>query len=172
MALIFTAISSRVVLGSALAVALALGGCGFRLQGRQVLPEALSTVAIEATDEQSEFTHALREAITSSGGKVVPSIGTGPSDAATVVVSRDNVSERVLSVSSRNIPTDYELTYTVELAVTRGGTELLGRETFTLSRVYSFDETRLLAKEREKDILVEALARDMASVVARRLSAL
>jgi LPS-assembly lipoprotein len=102
----------------------------------------------------------------------VPSIGTGPGDTATVVVSRDNVSERVLSVSSRNIPTDYELTYTVELAVTRGGTELLGKETFTLSRVYSFDETKLLAKEREKDILVEALARDMASVVARRLSAL
>lgn len=172
MALIPSSISRKVLLGSALSVALALGGCGFRLQGRQVLPESLSTVAIEATDEQSEFTHALHEAITSSGGKVVPSIGTGPGETATVVVSRDNVSERVLSVSSRNIPTDYELTYTVELAVTRGGTELLGKETFTLSRVYSFDETKLLAKEREKDILVEALARDMASVVARRLSAL
>ena len=42
-------------------------------------------------------------------------------------------------------------------------------EPFELSRIYSFDERKLLAKEREKDILREALARDMASVVARRL---
>jgi LPS-assembly lipoprotein len=161
-----------VALCSALAFAMLLGGCGFRLQGRQVLPASLSTVAIETTDEQSEFTQAMREAIMASGGKVVPAIGTATSDTATIVVTRDIVDERVLSVSSRNIPTDYDLTYTVELAVTSGGTELLARETFTLSRVYSFDETKLLAKEREKDILVQALARDMASVVARRLSAL
>jgi LPS-assembly lipoprotein len=167
-----TLLAGKVVLGSALAFVLALGGCGFRLQGQQVLPASLSTLAIDTIDEQSEFTHALRESVTASGGKVVPSIGPAPRDTATIVVTRDNVTERVLSVSSRNIPTDYELTYTVELAVTSGGTELLGRETFMLSRVYSFDETRLLAKEREKDILVEALARDMASVVARRLSAL
>jgi outer membrane lipopolysaccharide assembly protein LptE/RlpB len=43
---------------------------------------------------------------------------------------------------------------------------------FELSRIYSFDETELLAKEREKDTLRAALARDMASVVLRRLSSL
>jgi outer membrane lipopolysaccharide assembly protein LptE/RlpB len=58
------------------------------------------------------------------------------------------------------------------VAVRAGGKELMAAEPFTLSRIYSFDETRLLAKEREKDILREALARDMAGVVMRRLSAL
>jgi LPS-assembly lipoprotein len=172
MARTLTAYVGKALPASALAFVVALGGCGFRLQGQQVLPASLSTVAIDTIDEQSEFTHALRESVIASGGKVVPSLGTGPRDTATIVVTSDNVSERVLSVSSRNIPTDYELTYTVELSVTSGATELLGKETFTLTRVYSFDETKLLAKERERDILIEALARDMASVVARRLSAL
>jgi LPS-assembly lipoprotein len=41
-----------------------------------------------------------------------------------------------------------------------------------VSRIYSFDETKLLAKQREKDVLREALARDMASLVLRRLASL
>jgi outer membrane lipopolysaccharide assembly protein LptE/RlpB len=78
----------------------------------------------------------------------------------------------VLSVDARNIPTDFELTYEVEIAVRAGGKELMPAEPFMLSRIYSFDETKLLAKEREKDVLREALARDLAGVVLRRLSSL
>jgi LPS-assembly lipoprotein len=157
--------------------ALMLQGCGFQLQGRQALPASLSTLAIETTEAQSEFTQALRAVLVTSGGKLIAQGAAVPAGTTTVIITHDSVTERVLSVSSRNIPTDYELTYTVDLAV-RGkgadgkGSDLMPRETFTLSRVYSFDETKLLAKEREKDILVQALARDMASVVARRLSAL
>jgi LPS-assembly lipoprotein len=153
-------------------LAIVLQGCAFHLQGRQELPESLSTVAIETTDAQSEFTQALRESLVASGSKVLAAGSHAPPDIPAVVVTRDSVSERVLSVSSRNIPTDYELTYVVDLAVRGNGAELMPKETFTLSRVYSFDETKLLAKEREKDLLVQALARDMAGVVARRLSAL
>jgi LPS-assembly lipoprotein len=93
-------------------------------------------------------------------------------DTTIVRIRRDQVTERVLSVSSRNIPTDYELVYDVEVSVDGGGRQLLAPEKFSLSRVYSFDETKLLAKDREKEILIEALARDMASVVTRRLSSL
>jgi LPS-assembly lipoprotein len=149
-----------------------LQGCGFQLQGRQTLPASLANVAIETVDAQSEFTQALREALIASGGKVIAAGTRAPADATAVIITQDGVTERVLTVSSRNIPTDYELIYTVDLAVRGNGAELMPKETFTLTRIYSFDETRLLAKEREKDILIEALARDMASVVARRLSSL
>ena len=147
----------------------ALSACGFQLQGRQVLPATLATVVIDAKDEQSEFMHALRAAINASGGRVAAE---GTVGAATLRIRRDEVIERVLSVDSRNIPTDYELTYDVEIDVTADGRQLLDSEEFSRSIVYSFDETKLLAKEREKEILVEALARDMASVVTRRLSSL
>jgi LPS-assembly lipoprotein len=158
----------RAVLCFSLCVTL-LGACGFQLQGRQSLPAALSAVNIDAVDDQSEFAQALRSALVTSGARIVEPAA---ADTTIVRIKKDAVTERVLTVSSRNIPTDYELVYDVEVSVSSGGKDLLPVEKFSLSRVYSFDETKLLAKEREKDILVEALARDMASVVTRRLSSL
>jgi LPS-assembly lipoprotein len=151
-------------------VALALlGACGFHLQGRQVLPSVLANVHVDPADRQSEFTRALRASLAASGAKLAGEAG---EQAAEVHVARDEFTERVLSVDARNIPTDYELTYTVEIQVSAQQRELLPAEKFELSRIYSFDERKLLAKEREKQILREALARDLASVVTRRLSTL
>jgi len=78
----------------------------------------------------------------------------------------------VLSVSARNIPTDYELSYEVTLDVRGQGRELMAPEELSLSRVYSFDERQLLAKDRERDELLVALARELAGVALRRLSSL
>jgi LPS-assembly lipoprotein len=146
-----------------------LSACGFQLQGRQTLPAALSAVHIDAVDKQSEFAQSLRSALVTSGARIVEPAA---ADTTVVQIKKDAVTERVLTVSSRNIPTDYELVYDVEISVSNAGKELLPAEKFSLSRVYSFDETKLLAKEREKAILIDALARDMASVVTRRLSSL
>ncbi len=146
-----------------------LASCGFQLQGRQQLPESLATLQVDAVDHHSDFTVALRRALASSGVRVVEKAA---ADGAVLRITRDKVEERVLSVDARNIPTDYELIYEVEVVVQAGGKELMAAEPLSLSRIYSFDETKLLAKEREKDVLREALARDMASIVLRRLSAL
>lgn len=145
-----------------------LASCGFQLQGRQVMPGSLSTLQLEAVDDQSDFTRALRKSLKASGARLVQ---TGP-DAAVLRITRDELTERVLSVDARNIPTDFELTYAVEVSVRSGAGELLPPQPFELTRTMSFDERRNLAKEREKEILREALARDMASVVTRRLSRL
>jgi LPS-assembly lipoprotein len=152
-----------------LAVLLALAGCGFQLQGRRVMPPVLSTLQIEAVDEQSDFTRSLRAALLASGSRLVKA---SAADGAILRITRDEVIERVLSVDARNIPTDLELTYKVEVAVRAGGQELMAVREFELSRNYSYDESKQLSKEREKDILRDALARDMASVVARVLSEL
>lgn len=148
---------------------LLLAGCGFQLQGRQVLPARLATLQLEVADRQSDFSRALRQSLDSSGARLVDKAA---ADGTVVRILRDAMDERVLSVDARNIPTDYELTYEVEVSVRSGTEELMAPETFSLSRIYSFDERKLLAKEREKDLLREALARDMANVVLRRLSAL
>jgi len=146
-----------------------LTACGFRLQGRQSLPAALSTVQLIAADSHSDFTVALLRSLDASGVRVVDHVA---DDGAIVRIVRDEATEHVLSVDARNIPTDYELVYKVEVAVSAGGKELMAPQPFELSRIYSFDETKLQAKEREKDTLRQALARDMASVVLRRLSSL
>ncbi len=41
-----------------------------------------------------------------------------------------------------------------------------------MTREYSFDERALLAKERERELLQQALADDLVALVMRRLAAL
>jgi LPS-assembly lipoprotein len=78
----------------------------------------------------------------------------------------------VLSVSARNTPQEYEIFYNIEYSVERGGKEVLEMQPLEMTRNLSFDETQLLAKDREEAIIREAMARDLALLVTRRLESL
>ena len=148
---------------------LMLASCGFHLQGRTPLPEAFAYTYIETKDEQTDFVQDLRKALIASGSKVIPTKG---SSGAVINVHEDELTERILSVSARNIPTEYELTYKVVFSVNSGGKTLIDHEEISATRDISFDESQLLAKEREQEILREGLARDLVALVMRRLAAL
>lgn len=152
-----------------LTAALLLSACGFHLQGRQPLPEAFAYTYIDTRDEQTDFVQDLRKALIASNVQVISTKG---SSGAVINVLEDELTERVLSVSARNIPTEYELTYKVTFSVVSGDQTLIEKEAITASRDFSFDEAQLLAKEREQEILSEALARDLVALVMRRLAAL
>lgn len=149
--------------------ALLLSACGFHLQGRQPLPEVFAYTFIDARDEQTDFVQDLRKALIASNVNVIRTRG---SSGAVISVVEDELTERVLSVSARNIPTEYELTYRVRFSVTSGDRKLIEDEEISATRDFSFDEAQLLAKEREQEILSEALARDLVALVMRRLAAL
>ncbi len=87
-------------------------------------------------------------------------------------IQRDRSGRRVLSVSARNTPQEYEIFYLVEYSVDRGGKEVLELQPLEMIRNLSFDETQLLAKDREEAIIREAMARDLAVLVTRRLESL
>jgi LPS-assembly lipoprotein len=148
---------------------LALSACGFQLQGRVALPAALAQPHVSAPDAQSEFVQLLRQSLRASGSRLSDS-----SERASAVISieHDALTERVISVSARNIPREYELTYTVRYRVVAQGRELLSEQQVELTRELSFDETRLLAKQREQEMLEEGLARDLVAIVMRRLASL
>jgi LPS-assembly lipoprotein len=152
-----------------IAATFGVAGCGFHLQGRQPMPEAFAYTFIDTTDEQTDFVQDLRKALIASGSKVIRTKG---SSGATVSVHEDELTERILSVSARNIPTEYELTYRVKFSVTAGGKTLIDEEEISATRDLSFEESQLLAKEREQEILREALARDLVALVMRRLASL
>jgi len=147
-----------------------LAGCGFHLQGRVVLPASLAAVRIEAIDPQSEFVHDLRAALLASGTRIDDEGDLG--DVAVLHIIEDTTADKVLSVSIHNVPTDYRLTYTVRLSVSHGAKVLMATELHELSREYTFDETTMLAKQRERDTLVAALASELADVTMRRLATL
>jgi LPS-assembly lipoprotein len=60
----------------------------------------------------------------------------------------------------------------VRFSVLSGDQTLIDKEEITATRDISFDEAQLLAKEREQEILSEALSRDLVALVMRRLAAL
>jgi LPS-assembly lipoprotein len=162
--------AKRVVAAApAVAAILGLCACGFRLAGSQPLPKVLAKPYLSVKDPYTDFSRELERQLKSSGALLQP---IRQDSTATIDVTKDFVEQRTLAVSARNIPTDYEIIYTVTFAVHGIDTELLAPVTITLSRDYSFEENELLAKEHEADILRAQMARDLVSMAMRRLTRL
>lgn len=151
------------------AIALLLSGCGFHLEGRTPLPAVLKAAYVQAQDPRSDFVQSLRKAMLISGAHPTDD---KPSATAIVSILKDEVTRRVLSVSAANRPTEYEVTYTVQFSVEAGDKTLLANQEISSTRSYSFDERLLLAKEHEEAVLREAMAKDLADIVMRRLASL
>ena len=152
---------------AALVLSIAIGGCGFRLAGSERLPPVLAKPYLSVKDPYTDFARAFERQLKNSGAELQP----GRQDAtATIEVIKDLTEQRTLAVSSRNIPTDYELRYTVTFAVRGPDAEILKPQTITLSRDYSFEENELLAKEHEADILREHMAQDLVTMAMRILT--
>lgn len=183
-----------------LILSLMLTACGFRLQGDLVLPQAVRVIELQAVDRQSEFAHALARQLRSAGvevrwggtrsrvsgagasasatsGSATSGVGTATSGAVALLhIEADDFLERVASISARNLPREYELTYRVRYSYrlnsrAQGKTdpEILDEE-LSLSREFSFDERVALAKQREREQLRTTLANELAGMVLQRLA--
>jgi LPS-assembly lipoprotein len=150
-------------------VAMLLSSCGFRLQGSVDLPVEVRRVYVATADELTPLAVELREALSRNGATLAPAASAAD---AVVRVRRDRTGRRVLSVSARNTPEEFEVFYIVDYSIDRGGQEVVPSQTLELTRSFSFDEADLLAKDREEDILREAMARDIAGLIVRRLGSL
>jgi LPS-assembly lipoprotein len=147
-----------------------LGGCGFHLQGSYPLPHTLAVVHIDAIDTQSDFYIGMRKALLAAGTHL-DDAGSNQS-AATLHILTDATKQSILTVSALNVPTEYELSYTVRFSVDANGRQLMAPEQHVLVRDYSYSESAQLAKQREAAILTSALAHELTGVVMRRLSSL
>lgn len=149
-------------------IVLPLSGCGFHLRGTAGLPEEFQATWLEVPDRYTEFNEALRTQLAASGAVLV----TDPAAArVTVQVKRDEVGVRVLSVSARNTPREYEVVYSVIVTASSGGREILAAEPLTLTRNYAFSEAEVLVKDAEDRDIRRALAEEIASLVIYRLAA-
>jgi len=152
--------------------ALLLGGslaaCGFRLTGAGTLPPAMAKTYVESSRPNSEFFGSLRSALRLRGLEVVET----PDEAgAQLIITEDNSGQRVLSVSARNIPREYEVFYSVTFTLAAGDQNLVEAQSLIARRSYTYDETEVLAKAREERILEQTLADDLARQVMRRIEA-
>ncbi len=148
---------------------LAISACGFRLAGSDPLPGVLARPYLSLKDPYTDFSREFEHQLKSAGATLQ---GLRANSTASIEVTKDLVEQRTLWVTSQNIPTEYELTYTVTFAVRGPDKELLAPQTISLAKDYSFEEYALLAKENEADVLRQQMARDLVSIAMRRLSSL
>ena len=153
----------------AAAGALGLTACGFRLAGSDALPAILARPYLSVKDPYTDFAREFEHQLKSAGATVQE---IRAKSTATIEITKDLVEQRTLSVSARNIPTEYELTYTVTFAVQGPDQELLKPQTINLSQDYSFVENEQLAKQHEAEILRRQMARDLVAIAMRRLTSL
>jgi LPS-assembly lipoprotein len=124
---------------------------------------------IAAQDRHSLFYRELRRQLREAGVQLADI----PDDAtATLTISVDETNQRVLSVSTRNVPTEYEVYYSIEYSVDSGDTNLLRRQFITLTRDYTYDETLVLGKAHEEQLLREAIVEDLVRIVFKQLGTL
>lgn len=146
-----------------------LAACGFRLQGAPHLPELFARTHLVVPVDQPLLKRELAEAIEVGGRRAVDD----PAGAtAQVLVHESSSEQRVLSVSAQGRPREYEVVYRVRFEVLAGGKRVLTPQTLELRRDYPFDESDVLARQREAGVLLAGMQRDMARLIQRRLAAI
>ena len=146
-----------------------LAGCGFQLQGAFTTPAEMERTYIAAENRHSVFYQRLRRQLQASGVEIVDT----PIEAtAEFVILRDDTGQRVLSVSGRNVPREFEVFYTVQYQVVSGQNTVMEPRQQTLARDYTWDETLVLGKEHEQETMRDALADDLVRVILIQLDAL
>ena len=148
--------------------ALALGGCGFYLKGVAKLKPEYSSVYFESADNYSDLHRAVVESLKASG----VTLRNEPGGGAVLELSHEESGRRIMSVSVRNVPTEYEVYYNVTYRVLLDGNQVLAPTELALLRVISYDETTQLEKEKEEALIRDALAHDLAERIVRQLAAL
>lgn len=129
----------------------------------------MSRTYISADDRYSLFYRKLRGELRNAGVEVVDS----PVDSSAVFsILSDVTDQRVLSVSARNVPREYEVYYSIYYSVESGNSTIMPPQSLTLTRDYTYDETLVLGKAREEELLRDAIVDDLVRVVLKQLSSL
>ncbi|SVC26077.1 uncharacterized protein METZ01_LOCUS278931 [marine metagenome] len=148
-------------------MSLFLAGCGFQLRGAATVPVEMTRTYIDTGDRHSLFYRRIRSGFRNAGIQIVDS----PKDASAIFfISSDQTGQRVLSVSARNVPTEFEVYYSIGYRLSAGQTVLLPSRTQTLIRDYTWDETLVLGKEKEEQLLRDAIVDDLIRIILIQLS--
>lgn len=124
---------------------------------------------IATDDRHSLFYRELRIELQEAGVNIVDS----PVDATAILsITFDETDQRVLSVSARNVPTEYEVYYTIRYNIDNGSNRLLEPQTLTVTKDYTYDELLVLGKAHEEELLRDACVDDLVRIVLKQISAL
>lgn len=152
----------------ALPAAAVLAACGFQLRGTIDLP--FDTLFVEGMP-YSPFTGQLKRSIAASGGT---RLSATTKDAAAIVYLMSEAQDRtILAVSGAGRVREMQLRYRLTFRVTdpAGKVWLAPAEVLVL-RDMTYDDTQILAKEGEAQMLFKEMQNDAVQQVLRRIQAI
>lgn len=149
-----------------LLMSLLLAACGFHLRGQAGMP--FSTLYLDAANPTTPFITELRRNLEANNVKLVNS-----AEQAEVVlnISLEYPEKQILSLGGSGRVSEYSLRYRVSLhAYDLKQQDWIPAEDIVLHRDYSYDDTKILAKEAEENLLYQSMRTDMVQQILRRLS--
>ena len=139
------------------------------MQGAFTAPTGMQRTYIASIDRYSPFIRAFEARLRDAGVVLTDSA----EDATAIfTIAFDDTSQRVLSVSTRNVPTEYEVYYTLTYRLDAGAASLMPEQTLTLTRDYTYDSTLVLGKAHEEELLRDAIVQDLVRIVMKQISTL
>lgn len=150
-----------------LLASLALAGCGFQLRGTASLP--FDTLYMPPTTVPG-IALDLKRNIQSGTHTTV--IDDQKKAEAVLEFSQELREKLILSLATTGRVREYQLRYSVSFRVHDGkGGEFLPTNTVRLTRDISFNDSEVLAKESEEQLLYRDMQFDMVQQIMRRLAA-
>ena len=157
--------SIRVV--TILLIAMTLSSCGFQLRGQAAIP--YKTLFID-TPGYSLFAIDLARAIRS--GSKTRIVDSRDESEAVLKIMSEVQDKQILALSSAGKVLEFELRYRVAFRLTdRAGTDLTAPGEIYLRRYMTYEDTQVLAKESEEQLLIHDMKADAVQQMLRRLSA-
>jgi len=150
-----------------LIAALSLAGCGFQLRGTADLP--FKTIYMPPATQPGVALDLRRNIQAGTRTTVVDD----PKLAEAVLEFTQESREKViLSIAATGRVREFELQYRVSFRVHDNmGGEFLPSNTVFLKRAVTFNDTDILAKEREDQLIYRSMESDMVQQIMRRLEA-
>lgn len=151
-------------------LSLALAGCGFQLRGAPPVPPGLQPLAVSCVEQiPGELCRAVKEQL--ELGKIDVR---DPEQADYILRLRGFQQDRRASaITVQASAAEYTLRQTVQMDVlTRDELPLIAETSLNSSETYRYDETNVLAKQREEEELRQQLYERLAQQIIFRLAPL
>lgn len=151
-----------------LASLLTLTGCGFQLRGSSPVPAALQPLAIDCPASlPGQFCQSLREQLELGGIEL-----RNPDQSDYLLRLSDYRQDRRASaITAQAAAAEYILRHTVAMELlTKDQIPLIATTDLSASETYRYDETNVLAKQREEDELRQQLGDRLAQQIIFRLA--
>lgn len=153
----------------AVGLLLALGGCGFHLQGKSPLPDGVNSMYVSYSDnyrvETPPLVTTLRERL-----RRQHLLGDSAAPAQLVIHSLVN-SQRLMSVSPVDSrAAEYELTSKVRFSYRVNGADQISDQELSVSRDYSVDQSQRLSSDSEQQSLLSSMQKQLANLIFIRIA--